>query len=151
MKIRISPTHLSSHSAGVGLRSIGRAASPQRLAGRAQQRQSAADREQAGGGEKCRAVLQRRHDLRIDHAGLAVEQAADPFFAVDMHARRQAVAPIGRMLQRHGVYRPFQDEEADRQNIDRICRHIAVPPGRNAGTRGLFTATAGNALSKGEA
>ena len=128
MKIRISPTHLISHSAGEGLISIGSAAQDgQRLVGRSQQRQPAADREQAGGGKKRRAVLQRRHDLHVDHPGLAVEHAPDPDLAVDMHAGRQAVASVGGMLQRDGVHRPFQDEEADRQNIDQVCAHVAVP------------------------
>ena len=81
----------------------------------------------------CRSVG--RQNLGVDHAGLAVEQAPDPFFAVDMHARGQAVAPIGRMLQRHGVDRPLQDEKADRQNIDCICRHIICPQDGNAATQ----------------
>jgi hypothetical protein len=74
----------------------------------------AADREQAGGGKKGRAVLQRRHDLHVDHAGLALEQAPDPDLAVDVHAGGQAVASIGAVLQRDGIDRPFEGKEADR-------------------------------------
>jgi hypothetical protein len=46
--------------------------------------------------------------------GLAVEQASDPDLAIGMHAGRQAVAPVRGMLERDGVHRPFEQEEADR-------------------------------------
>jgi hypothetical protein len=67
----------------------------------------------------------RRHDLGIDHAGLAVEHAADPDLAVFVHAGGQAVAPIGAVLERDRVHRPFDGEEADRQDVDQVGAHAA--------------------------
>jgi hypothetical protein len=127
MKISISPTHLSSHSAGEGLRSIGKAPRTANASFVAQQRQSGADRDQAGGRKECRAVLQRRHDLHVDHAGVAVEQAPHPDLAVDIHAGGQALASVGGTLEGDGIHGPFEDEEADRYNVDRIYAHAALP------------------------
>src|SRR5476649_1326185 len=42
-----------------------------------------------------------------------------------MHAGGEAVASVYGMLQRDGIDRPFDGEEADRQNIDPIAGHTA--------------------------
>src|ERR1051325_11120335 len=42
--------------------------------------------DQGGGGEKGGAVLQRSHDLAVDHAHVAAEHFAHPRFAVAVHA-----------------------------------------------------------------
>src|ERR1700730_5781280 len=88
---------------------------------------SAVSRCWTGGIAPSSSVLQRPHDLHVDHAGLAVEHAPDPDLAVDIHAGGQAVAPVGGVLQRDRIHRPFQDEEADRQNIDQIGTHVSSP------------------------
>ncbi len=100
------------------------------VVGGVQHRQRAAEREQAGGGEEGGAVLERGHDLHVDHARLAVEQAAHPDLAIAVHPRRQAVAAIGGMLERCGIDQPFDDEEGDRQNIDRILLNPCSRPFR---------------------
>jgi hypothetical protein len=71
--------------------------------------------------------LQRSHDLHVDHARLAVEHAADPGLAKHVHARRQAVAAIGGMLERHGIDQPFDRKEPDRDDVDEIGAHVASP------------------------
>ena len=128
MKIRISPTHLISHSAGEGVRSIGKAPSTASA--------SLVARSSASAPPTAIRLVEAKnavpfcsdaHDLHVDHAGLAVEHAPDPDLAVDIHAGRQAVASVGGVLQRDGIHRPFQDEEADRQNIDPIAA-MSHPP-----------------------
>jgi len=93
--------------------------------GRSQQSQGAADREQAGGGKERGAVLQGRHHLHVHHAGLAIEQVPDPDLAIRVHAGRQTVTSIGRVLQRDGINGPFQHKETDREDVHPICSHRA--------------------------
>jgi hypothetical protein len=61
-----------------------------------------------------RAVLQRGHDLHLDHPRLAIEHVPDPDLAIDVHPRRQAVAAVGGMLQRDGVNQKFEDKPTAR-------------------------------------
>jgi hypothetical protein len=75
--------------------------------------------------KKGGAVLQRGHDLHVDHAGFAVEQVADPDLAIDVHAGGQAVAAVGGPLQREGIDRPLDHEESDGGDIDPVSAHVA--------------------------
>jgi hypothetical protein len=55
------------------------------LVGGPQERERTADGDERGGGKEGGAVLQRRHDLHVDHTHVALEHAADPHFAVAIH------------------------------------------------------------------
>src|SRR5712672_2804586 len=111
MKIRTRPTHLVSHSAGEGVRSTGSA--PSTASTSLVERSSASAPPIASRlveAKNAVPFLQRRHDLHVHHARLATEHVSDPYFAVDVHARRQAVAAVGGVFERDGIDQPLQGE-----------------------------------------
>ena len=67
----------------------------QHVVGRTQQGQRPAHRDERGGGEEGRAVLQARHDLRVDDPDLALEHALHPDMAEAVHAAFQGIRTGG--------------------------------------------------------
>jgi hypothetical protein len=59
-------------------------------------------------------------------SAIRLVEAAHPHLAVAVHARRQAVAAIGRMLQRQRVDQPLDDEEADGGDVDPMPAHVCL-------------------------
>ncbi len=88
------------------------------LLGRAQQRERASDRDQRCRGEECGAVLQRGHDLHVDHPGLAQEHAAHPGFPVALHARVERAAAVAGPLDHDGIGHPGADEAQHTDDIE---------------------------------
>jgi hypothetical protein len=89
------------------------------LVGRARHGEAAADRDQRGRGEERGAVLQRRHDLGIDHAQLAMERTAHPDVAIGVHAGIEPGVAAGTPFDRDRVAAPRQEEERERGDVER--------------------------------
>src|ERR1017187_5246354 len=90
----------------------------QYLLGRAQQRERAADGDQAGGGEESGAVLQRGGDLRIHHAHVARQKALHPFIAIGIHQRVEAAAALGGLLDQQRIADPSAEEPGEGEQVE---------------------------------
>ena len=87
------PDHLDLECDRRGLDLEGKGAEDaEHLLGGAEQRETAADGKDGGGGKECRAVLQPVEDRGIDHPQVALRRHPEPGPAMGVHALRQAGA-----------------------------------------------------------
>jgi len=105
-----------------------RAQDVEHLIRRAQEGERAADRDERGRGEERGAVLERRHDLHVGDARLALEHAPDPDLAEPVHARVQRGPAARRAFDQHDIAGPGDGEPADGDGVERRQESHGIAP-----------------------
>ena len=103
---------------------------------RAEQRETPADREDAGRGEEGRSLLQSGHDGGVDHPQIAPEQHTHPASALEVHRGGEPLAGPAALLGQPVVEKPADDEDQERTGIARVegGHSRLVPLARRSGS-----------------